>query len=154
MHASFGNSVRLLSGICIDCVGERAKLRRASSGPKIVRYMSITISADDPRTIRAIEIAARADQWRVLRQPDGDEAYMVPSQSDPDRVYLVTRASCDCLDFRRTDPATAAPRLEGEQRACKHMLAVRLYQELVRAAQALQPRPIAPRQRGHLRLVP
>jgi hypothetical protein len=116
--------------------------------------MSITINADDPRTIRAIEIAAKADRWRVLRQPDGGEAYVVPSQSDPDRAYLVTRATCDCLDFRRTDPATAVPGLEGEQRACKHMLAVRLYQELVRAAQALQPHPITQQQRGHLRLVP
>jgi hypothetical protein len=114
--------------------------------------MGFTISADDPRTIRAIEIAADADQWRVYRDEDGHEAYGVPSQSQPARCYLVTPSSCDCPDFARNGLSAAAPGEVGEQRACKHMLAVRLHTELVRAQQH-QSRP-TPRRRGeHLRLI-
>lgn len=102
--------------------------------------MAITISADDPRTIRAIEIAANASHWRVVRDPEGRERFRVPSQTRPDRVYLVTENSCTCEDFLRgseTDDAYA----------CKHVLAVRLYRELVRAQQR------EPARRGQLRLV-
>jgi len=111
--------------------------------------MTFTISADDPRTIRAIEIAAGADHWLRYGDGDGREAYGVPSQGEPGRRYVVTPWNCDCPDFRRNDLDQAAER-SGEPRACKHMLAVRLYRELVRA-QAQQPQP---RRRGHLSLVP
>jgi hypothetical protein len=110
--------------------------------------MSVTISADDPRTIRAIEIAADADKWLVYRDVDGHEAYGVPSQSAPGRNYLVTPASCDCADFRRNELLSGVPDEASERRACKHVLAVRLHRELVRAQQQL------PRRRDHLRLVP
>jgi hypothetical protein len=113
--------------------------------------LGITISADDPRTIRALEIAADANEWLVYHQADGHEAYGVPSQSEPGRHYLVTTSSCDCPDFRTGLPATPANDRD-EQRACKHMLAVRLYRELVRAQQ-LRPRSARPRSRAHLRLV-
>jgi|SRR5579859_2331299 len=113
--------------------------------------MAITISADDPRTIRALEIAAQADRWVAYRDADGHTAYRVPSQSAPGRAYLVTSSSCDCADFRNSLSTPAADD-EGEQRACKHILAVRLFAELVRAQQ-LQSRPTASRQRAHLRLV-
>jgi hypothetical protein len=115
--------------------------------------MSVTINADDPRTIRAIEIAADADQWLVYRDADGHEAYRVPSQSEPSRSYLVTLSNCDCPDFGRNGPPTAASDEAAEQRACKHMLAVRLHRELVRAQQYL-PQATTQRRRGHLRLVP
>jgi uncharacterized Zn finger protein len=107
--------------------------------------MSVTISADDPRTIRAIEIAAEADKWLVYRDADGYETYRVPSQSAPARYYKVTPSSCDCADFQRVSPS-------GEQHACKHMLAVRLHRELVRAQ--YQTRPTPRQRRDHLRLVP
>jgi len=119
--------------------------------------MSITISADDPRSIRAIEIAANADQWTRYRNQDGQPVYGVPSQSEPRRSYVVTPTSCDCPDFERNALAMTPSAETSELRACKHMLAVRLYRELVRAQQ-LQPRPTPsglttePR-RDHLRLV-
>src|SRR5690348_11944961 len=98
--------------------------------------VGITISADDPRTIRAIEIAADADQWLRWRTDDGVTAYGVPSQTHADQYYVVTQSTCDCPDFRRT--ALTIARGDGEvdvdeQRACKHILAVRLYTELVKA---------------------
>ena len=37
--------------------------------------MSFTISADDPRTIRAIEIAAEADQWLTGHNQAGEEVF-------------------------------------------------------------------------------
>jgi len=117
--------------------------------------MSITISADDPRSIRAIEIAAEADQWLLHRNQDGHQVYGVPSQSEPRRYYLVTVSSCDCPDFERNALADIASTEASELRACKHVLAVRLHCELVRA-QELQPRrtTATERRRGHLRLVP
>ena len=42
--------------------------------------MSITISADDPRTIRAIEIAAEAEYWLSGHNAAGQELFAVPSQ--------------------------------------------------------------------------
>jgi hypothetical protein len=81
----------------------------------------------------------------------------VPSQSEQDRYYIVTRSSCDCPDFRRTESQSLQLSLEamqqarpsGEQHACKHILAVRLHSELVRAQQHQPP----PRRREHLRIV-
>jgi hypothetical protein len=121
-------------------------------------HVSITINADDPRTIRAIELAAEADLWLKGRNRAGDDVYAVPSQSEQDRYYIVTRSSCDCPDFlRRTELQSlklspesmqqASP--SGEQSACKHMLAVRLHSELVRAQQHQPPL----RRREHLRIV-
>jgi SWIM zinc finger len=105
--------------------------------------VTVTISADDPRTIRAIELAAEADYWLKGRNPDGVDVYGVPSQSDSGRYYIVTASSCDCPDFARGG---------GENPACKHMLAVRLYRELVKAQH--QPRHAQPRrQRAHLTLL-
>ena len=104
--------------------------------------MGITISADDPRSIRAIELAADAARWPKWRTRDGSEVFGVPSQSRRDRSYVVTASSCDCADVTRAAEV-------GEPHACKHILAVRLYCELVKA-QRDAPRGSA---RGHLRLV-
>jgi len=101
--------------------------------------VSITISADDPRSIRAIEIAADAAKWQATCTPEGEDAFWVPSQSQRERYYLVSRTVCDCPDFVRSEAA---------DRACKHILAVRLYTELVRAQGSG-----APQRRGHLRVV-
>ncbi|HEX8969059.1 MAG TPA: hypothetical protein VF937_14335 [Chloroflexota bacterium] len=113
--------------------------------------MSVTIDADDPRTIRALEIAANAGQWLACRDRAGRHAYGIPSQLETGRYYLVTASSCDCADFRRR---TLAGR-NGEQLACKHVLAVRLHGELVRALHAPPPPagPTTRRRRGHLSLV-
>ena len=110
--------------------------------------MTVTISADDPRTIRAIELAAEADHWLKGRNRAGEEVFGVPSQSDPGHYYIVTRTSCDCPDFRRSSGSA-------EARLCKHVLAVRLHLELVKAQQQQQQaRPSGPRRRDHLSVVP
>lgn len=104
--------------------------------------MGFTISADDPRTIRALEIAAEADRWFRWRTDDGREAFGIPSQTYGEHRYVVTQSTCDCADFRRSALLAAAE--AQEQRACKHILAVRLYTELVKANQ----------RRPRLRLLP
>ena len=117
--------------------------------------MTFTISADDPKTIRAIEIAAEADHWLRGRNAAGQEVVAVPSQSDASRYYIVTDgARCDCPDFRHGE--ASSERGDGEV-VCKHVLAVRLHAELVRAqeeaAQSSNQAPGPTRRRGHLTLV-
>jgi hypothetical protein len=110
--------------------------------------MSFTISADDPRTIKAIEIAAEAGQWEACFTPDGEAAYHVPSQGQPGRSYVVSESRCDCPDFQHND--LTAP---DSSRACKHVLAVRLHNELSRAVQRhAELRTV--RRADHLRLLP
>jgi len=90
--------------------------------------MTITISSQDPRSIKAVEIAADAGQWLKCRIRDGRKLYGVRSQSKPDVCYLADCQSCTCIDFQR------------HQQACKHVLAVRLHVELVKARQPRQRR--------------
>src|SRR5262249_49028630 len=77
--------------------------------------MTIPISAHDPRTIKALEIAASAGQWLKCRTAYGRKAYGIRSRRDADHIYLVTRSRCDCQDFQR------------RQQPCKHILAVELH---------------------------
>lgn len=114
--------------------------------------MTITITADDPRSIRAIEVAAGAAQWLKVRGRDGQKAYGVPSACQPGRYYLVTNAECDCPDFQRNGLSTARLGHAGEHRPCKHVLAVRLHCELVKAQQ--KPARPASSRRGRLSIVP
>jgi len=114
--------------------------------------MSITISADDLRTIKAIEIAAEASQWEPCHTDDGEAAYRVPSQGHLGHSYVVSESSCDCLDFQHTDVLTTQDSAAGDRRACKHMLAVRLHNALERAVQ--RHAELRSRRRDHLRLVP
>ena len=103
--------------------------------------MTVTINADDPRTIRAIEIASEADYWLSGRTRDGRQLFGVPSQREPSRYYIVSSSSCDCPDFRNHQDSV-----------CKHILAVRLFTELARAEQ--QPSSTPARQtRRHLTLI-
>ena len=111
--------------------------------------MTITISSEDPRSIKAIEIAASAGQWLKCRSVDGQKAFGVPSQCKASRYYLVTCSSCDCQDFRRNGLSGARLGHAGEHRPCKHVLAVRLYCELAKAQKA---RP-ASRRRSNLSVV-
>lgn len=98
--------------------------------------MTVTINADDPRTIRALELAAQAEYWLKGANPRGEEVFGLPSQSEPGQYHIVTDAeTCTCPDFvQRGVP-------------CKHVLAVRLYSELMRAQNSVRPR-------GHLRVLP
>jgi hypothetical protein len=116
--------------------------------------VTFTISADDPRTIRAIEIAAGAEHWLSGHNADGREVFAVPSQSAPDTYHIVTCDTCDCPDYRHH---TLEP---GSEHLCKHILAVRLHCELARAQQHVRPQPARrssaadTQRRRHLSVVP
>jgi len=111
--------------------------------------VAITISAEDPRSIKAISIAATSSQWLRIRSSDGEVGWGIPSQCQPGRWYLVTAEQCDCPDSRRYGLTYARSGQQGLHAACKHQLAVRLVDELARAQQT-QPRA----KRRHLRAVP
>ncbi len=53
--------------------------------------MTITISSEDPRSIRAIEIAAEAGQWLRCRTGDGEVVFGIQSSKRDGRYYLVTQ---------------------------------------------------------------
>lgn len=84
----------------------------------------VGISVDNPRSTRAVAIAAGAEQWITISYPDGRKAYGVPSQTGSGRFYAVDENACTCNDFTRYG------------KPCKHVLAVRLHAEIVKA----QPR--------------
>jgi hypothetical protein len=115
--------------------------------------MTVTISADDPRSIKAVEIAAGANQWLKCRTADGGLAFGIPSQCKQanGRHYIVDGQRCDCEDFKRHGLSSERIGLEGVRILCKHILAVRLYCELQTAMHMRkQPR----RRHGHLELLP
>src|SRR3982074_426587 len=97
--------------------------------------MSIPISADDPRSIKAIEIAAEAGQWEPCCTDDGEAACRAPSQGHVGRFYAVSATRGDCPDFQRSDVLATQAGEAGHHPACKHVLAVRLHNELTRAVQ-------------------
>ena len=115
--------------------------------------MTFTISADDPRSINAIEIAAGASQWLKCRTADGALAFGIPSQCKQanGRFYIVDGQTCDCEDFKRNGLSPDRRGEEGYHGPCKHILAVRLYCEMQTTMRMrAQPR----RRRGHLELLP
>jgi hypothetical protein len=87
--------------------------------------MAVEITAENRRSIRAIEIAAGASDWLKCRTRDGRKLYGVPSQRVAGLYHLADTQNCDCQD---------AQRHPGQ--ACKHQLAVRLHCELVKAQQS------------------
>src|SRR5438067_67324 len=81
--------------------------------------MTITISSNDPRSIKALTIAAEAGQWAKCRTRDGHKLYAVPSQHDTNVRYLADLNTCTCPDFQH------------RQQPCKHVLAIRIHCALV-----------------------
>lgn len=81
----------------------------------------VTIDSDEPRSIKAVEIAGSACQWLKLRSVDGRKAYGIPSQRHAGVYHLTDCQTCTCYDYRR------------RQQPCKHVLAVRLHCALVSA---------------------
>ena len=74
--------------------------------------MTITISSDDPRSIKAIEIASGAERWLKCRtRIDGRKVYGVPSQSAPNVYHLVDQHSCTCQDASVTPARRASTNL-------------------------------------------
>lgn len=113
--------------------------------------MTVTIDAEDPRSIKALQIAAGASQWLKVRTVDGEVAFGIPSQCErkAGRYYVVTAEQCDCEDFKREGLRRGRIGEAGFHGPCKHVRAVQLYDELVRAQQSqpkrrqLQPVPTA-----------
>ena len=77
--------------------------------------MVVTLNTKDPRSLKALAIAAEAGQWLKARTRDGRKAYGVPSSKDDGRYYLTTAQTCDCEDFRR------------RELPCKHIQAVHIH---------------------------
>lgn len=102
--------------------------------------MTVTIDASDSRSIKALEIAAGASGWLKVRSVDGELGYGIPSSCQPGRFYLVSAEACDCPDFKRFGLTGARIGQVGEHRACKHVRAVRLHEELVKAAETAKPK--------------
>lgn len=111
--------------------------------------LTITISAEDPRSIKALEITAGASQWLKVRTMDGEVAFGIPSQckGKAGRYYVVTASHCDCEDFKRNGLRYGRIGNDGMHGDCKHMRAVQLYSELVKAQES------QPKRRRHLRPV-
>jgi hypothetical protein len=62
---------------------------------------AVTLSSDDPRSLRAVELAASADRWSRQQTASGT-VYRIPSQRTFGRAYMVTPTSCDCYDALHT----------------------------------------------------
>jgi len=80
-----------------------------------------TIDLADPRTQRAIYIAADAGQWIRCTRRDGQTLFGIPSSKDSDKHYFATADFCTCPD--RTYRVSE----------CKHMTAVRIHEALAAA---------------------
>lgn len=114
--------------------------------------MTFVIDATDPRTIKALAIAAGASSWLKLRSRDGELGWGIPSQCPKKRnlYYSVTATQCDCQDSKRHGLNRARIGETGMHGVCKHILAVRLFEELERAQ---QPKPPTPRRGTVLTMV-
>lgn len=86
--------------------------------------MNVTLSTDNPRSLKALQLTAGAADWLAL--PGG--GYGIPSQRHDGAFYAADCTSCSCPDakYRGAEP-------------CKHVLAVRLRQVL-EAATLPEPR--------------
>ena len=92
--------------------------------------MTITISTDDPRSVKALALLPQARTWTRGRRAIDGRAFVIAPASKPGAVYFVDAAGdeCTCPD-RQTRRVT-----------CKHMLAARLL--LVERGE--QPAPARP----------
>ena len=81
------------------------------------------MNSSDLRSARAVQIASTAGQWLKCRTSEGSKRYGIPSQSVTGLYYLTDTRTCTCPDFQRR----GGP--------CKHVAAVRIHVELVRAQQ-------------------
>src|SRR3712207_1637044 len=84
--------------------------------------MTVTISPDDPRSVRALAVLATADRWVKGHTKAGRPSFVVPGSNG--RVYWTDTRDCTCPDRRQRDET------------CKHIRAVRLW--------ALQHKAAAP----------
>ena len=88
--------------------------------------MTIQISTDDPRSIKALALLETADRWtKAHRKADGRSFFVIPGSNG--RVYWADQTSCTCPDASHRGLT------------CKHQLAVRLWNARQQAP-AEQPR--------------
>jgi hypothetical protein len=95
--------------------------RRGQSPKGWSPTMTITVSTDDKRSVKALSVLATADRWQRGHLKGSNRPFFaIPSSCDSSRLYLVDAHDCTCPDHtnRGVD--------------CCHMLAVRLW--LARAA--------------------
>jgi hypothetical protein len=85
--------------------------------------MNVTLSTENPRSLKALQLTAGASDWLAL--PGG--GYGIPSQCHVGAFYAADCSSCSCPDFsyRGSEP-------------CKHILACRLH-EVLRQAVIVEP---------------
>lgn len=102
--------------------------------------MTVVIDATDARSIKALELAAGASSWLKVRSIEGELGFGIPSSCQPGRFYLVTAEACDCPDFKRHGLSRGRIGEVGGHMACKHVRAVQLHEELVRAAETARPK--------------
>ena len=76
--------------------------------------MTVTISPDDPRSVRALAVLAQAPQWTKGHTKDGRAFFVIPVSCG--RIYWTDCRDCTCPD-----------RQQRRVEACKHVLAVRLW---------------------------
>jgi SWIM zinc finger len=115
------------------------------------RSATVTISADDPRSIKSLEIAAGASTWIKCTARDGRQLLGIPSQCQAGTYYLVDPVdeTCDCQDAKRNGLTRGRIGQQGLHIPCKHVGAALLHIELVKAQQTQRPQ-----RRGHLSLLP
>ena len=75
--------------------------------------MTVTISPDDPRSVRALAVLAQAPRWTKGHTRDGRAFFVVPGSKG--RIYWTDTRACTCPDARERGVA------------CKHVLAVRMW---------------------------
>ena len=88
--------------------------------------MTVTVSSDDPRSVKALSVLATAPRWTKGHTKDGRPFFVVPGSDG--RVYWTDTRACTCPDHRERGVA------------CKHVLAVRMW--------TLQHKPAAPAPTG------
>ncbi len=75
--------------------------------------MTVTISPDDPRSVRALAVLATAPQWTKGHTKDGRAFFVIPGSKG--RIYWTDTRACTCPDARERGAT------------CKHQLAVRMW---------------------------
>lgn len=94
---------------------------------------TVTLTSTESRHQKALALLADRGQWLTVQARDGRIFIGVPSDTKRGLVHLVLAdgSECDCYDFRN----------HGRGQACKHALAVRLYN--IQRGTAPEPQPAA-----------
>ena len=98
--------------------------------------MTITVSTDDRRSVKARAVLSTSDRWHKGHTKDGRSFYAIPSESEAGLFHLTDTRECSCRDYpRRREP-------------CKHVLACRLKVAMLKApelrpARAADPAKVA-----------